>query len=342
MPSQVTRPTVLVIVLEWNGWDVFLRCLDSIAKSLPNRNVDIGIVDVLVVDNASRECVIERASRFHEICKFLKLDTNCYWAGGNNEAIRWADRHGPYDWLLFANNDVIVTSGWYDALCQVASAEPKAGVIGFKVFGEFRRTHKDEYESYLQSFELGQLNWRFDEYISGCFLSVRSACFRNLGLFDEHYKMYGEEDDMLHRIRLAGWSTLRCNFPVWHLSEYSSRKVPLISSYLAIRNVIRTNLKFNRFGVIAALGFCLRTFLRMVNPYQAVDLEDSCRRRLKPTMNPFLNTCLLASAIIWNITHLVETLRLGAAAQRLALQTRQNNVNRINLKTAVNASDCRR
>ena len=52
MASFPAWPRVLVIVLNWNGADDTLACLESLAAARPPD------FDVLVVDNGSRESVV--------------------------------------------------------------------------------------------------------------------------------------------------------------------------------------------------------------------------------------------------------------------------------------------
>lgn len=311
-------PKLLVVVINWNGQQELIDCLSSLRSTS-----EPGHSDVLVLDNASTCGSLPHTQAEFPEFHFLLLKENLFWAGGNNRAIEWALAR-DYEWIVLSNSDIIVDHRWLSALTKVVP-DPKIGAVGFKVFGEAERVPFEDFENYCSSYRLEDLEWQDDEFISGCFLAVRSECFRKLGGFDEVYKMYSEEHDFLKRVRMAGWRTVRCNAPIWHVSESASRRVPFRSSYFAIRNEMRFRIKFEKFGFIRMLKTTCRLGLDMLNPFKKVDLVNSCLRRRKPTMNPFLNLAILAKAFFWNLIHLSQTKSIARRESRLALNCRATN-----------------
>lgn len=311
-----SRP--LVIVLNWNGEQELIDCLDSL--QLARLRSPGYPFDVLLVDNGST------SGRFPDACKLfpdfhvLQLPANLYWAGGNNEAIAWALERS-YHWLVFCNSDIIVDHRWCEALATFDAAD-QIGAVGFCVFGESSRVPLSEFETARRMFMIGDLNYMDDPYISGCFLAIRANLFRCLGLFDEVYGMYCEEDDFLKRIRLAGWRTVRCTAPIWHASEMASRRVPRLTAYLAIRNSLRIRIKFGPRRVRSCCGFVLRVLVLMLNPLRSVDHVNSYQRRLKPSPSPLVNLPILGAACLWNLRHLRETLRIAGQDRRAAQKVR--------------------
>lgn len=321
--EEQTRRTAstLVVVINWNGDQDLLDCLSSL--ELARREL-ADPYDVLVLDNASTSGSLERAEREYPSVNFLLLPENRYWAGGNNAAVDWALVRG-YEWIVFSNSDVVVDKTWYPAL-QRAGSTPSVGAVGFKIFGEAQRVPVELFEAYRSDFKMSDLQWHDDVYISGCFLAVRSKCFVELGLFDEVYKMYCEEFDFLSRVRLAGWQTVRCNAPIYHVSELASRKVPLLTSYFSIRNNIRVFLKLGPRRFWNSFKYAAKIFLRMANLRDKVDLMDSCRRREKPTENLLMNLGLLVRACAWNLLFLPQTLKAGRRDTQTALAFRKTTV----------------
>ena len=310
------RSRILVVILNWNGGSDLLNCMSSLSPATDDPLTPADH-EILLVDNASYDGSFEQAcARFPKV-HVLRNGNNDYWTGGNNRAIHWALARG-YDWLVFCNNDIVVDRRWSQALPRI-SQDPSIAVVGFNVIGEYQRTTRQLFDEACESFCAEQLAWQDDTYISGCFLAVRSTCFTTLGLFDPAYCMYADDDDFLIRVRLAGWRTVRCNAPIWHVSELASRQVPLLTSYLAIRNTLRLRLKFGPHRLRRACGFVLEVLLRMLNPRQPVDLVNSHLRRLKPCGNPLINLGILAAACGWNLLQLPATLRLGRAQRRQAL-----------------------
>ena len=309
-----SRP--LVIVLNWNGEQELFHCLASLQRA--GEEQPSHPFDVLLVDNGSTQGVFPEICQAFPAVQVLALPRNLYWAGGNNAAIAWALERS-YPWLVFCNSDVVVDGRWSEALAHF-DAQNEIGAVGFRVFGEYSRVPFSVFEQAQQSFQIEQLAAADETYISGCFLAIRATCFQQLGVFDPVYRMYAEEDDFLTRVRLAGWRTVRCSAPIWHASELASRRVPLLTAYLAIRNTVRLRLKFGPRRLRSSLGFVLRVLLGMLDPRRPVDLVNSHQRRLKPSANPLVNLPLLGAACLWNLLHLLETRRIGACHRRAALQ----------------------
>jgi GT2 family glycosyltransferase len=308
----------LVIVLNWNGEQELLDCLESLDMAR-RMNPDYPF-DVLLVDNGSTGGLFSQAARQFPAVKILALPDNLYWAGGNNAAIAWALERS-YAWLVFCNSDIVVDGRWSEALAHFDAAVEIAAV-GFRVLGEYSRVPFAAFEQAQQEFRVDQLSAADELYISGCFLAIRADCFRRLGVFDPVYRMYSEEDDFLMRLRLAGWRTVRCSAPIWHASELASRRVPRLTAYLAIRNSLRLRLKFGPRRLRSSLGFALRVLAGMLNPRREVDLVNSYQRRLKPSPNPLVNLPILAAACLWNLIHLPETLQLAHRDRLAALRVR--------------------
>lgn len=307
----------LVIVLNWNGEHELHDCLASLQRAAEEQPK--YPFDVLLVDNGSTQGVFPGIAQDFPAVQVLALPQNLYWAGGNNAAIAWALERS-YSWLVFCNSDVVVDSHWSVAL-ERFDARSEIGAVGFRVFGEYSRVSFSMFEQAQQSFQIERLSAEDETYISGCFLAIRAICFQRLGVFDPVYRMYAEEDDFLTRVRIAGWRSVRCTAPIWHASELASRRVPLLTAYLAIRNTVRLRLKFGPRPFRSSLGFLLRVLLRMLDPRRPVDLVNSYQRRLKPSANPLVNLPLLAAACLWNLLHLRETLQIGACHRRSALQS---------------------
>jgi GT2 family glycosyltransferase len=296
----------LVVVINWNGDQDLIDCLDSLKATKAGLS---QTYDVLVLDNASTTGAFSRVKSEYPWVECLALSDNRYWAGGNNAAVQWALAR-DYEWIVLCNSDIVVGRLWYPAL-QAAGHSEEIGAVGFKIFGEARRVPIAGFHECNASFHLRDLTWHDDIHMSGCFLAVRASCFGALGGFDETYKMYAEEHDFLSRVRLAGWRTVRCNAPIYHVSELASRKVPLLTSYFAIRNNMRVLIKLGPRRLWAPVRYALRVLRYMVDPSRTVDLVNSCRRREKPTDHLLTNLNIWLRACLWNIFHLPATLMAG-------------------------------
>src|SRR3989337_1003722 len=93
---------LVIVILNFNGLDDTLACLDSIKKL-----IDDGIgVETIVVDNFSSDGSQEALSKIEDI-NFIQNQDNLGYAGGNNVGIKYAMKRNA-DAVLILNNDTIV------------------------------------------------------------------------------------------------------------------------------------------------------------------------------------------------------------------------------------------
>jgi GT2 family glycosyltransferase len=172
MMTRSERPRVAIIILNWNGWEDTIECLESLYQ------VTYPDYEIVLVDNASTdeslrmikaycEGTIEVGSRFVtytaankpiavvEYTKagvenvgrgetgnmphgkklvLIKNDQNYGFAEGNNIGIGYAERAIVPDYVLLLNNDTVVAPDFLGGLVAVAEADKKVGVVGPKIY----------------------------------------------------------------------------------------------------------------------------------------------------------------------------------------------------------------
>ena len=211
-----------VVIVNYNTGDYLERCL----ASLDAHRGDIA-VDVLVIDNASRDDSHTRAVAVHPWARLIENPENVYLSPAWNQGIRESD--APY--VLLLNPD---TEWWVGTLADyvaVARANPRAGIVGPMV----RNTDGSVYPSgrpipsvvdalghaFLGPFAPGNrfsrryhlAGWdrtteREVDWVSGCCMLLPRKAFDEVGVLDESFLLYGEELDLATRLRDAGWSVL--------------------------------------------------------------------------------------------------------------------------------------
>jgi GT2 family glycosyltransferase len=152
------RPTVAIIMLNWNGWRDTIECLESLNK------VQYDNLEVIVVDNASRDESLEKIESWcnkneilcHklfrerdniEIIHALNSEEKCCGSGaikklalislnenagfclGNNIGMRHAAANGA-EFFLILNNDTIVTPNFLKPMVEVAQQDENIGLVG--------------------------------------------------------------------------------------------------------------------------------------------------------------------------------------------------------------------
>lgn len=197
--------SVTCIVLNWNGWQDTIACLESLqCTDYPN-------LSILVVDNGSTDNSVEKIRKSFEKIEILETVTNRGFAGANNLGIRLAlDRQTDFVWLL--NNDTVVEPGTLKALVTCAESDPKIGAVG----SVLRYWHAPEK---IQAWGGGTINlWTGYSthlvgpeglesltYLNAASVLLRSSVLRKVGILDEGYYIYWEDADMSYRIRAAGY-----------------------------------------------------------------------------------------------------------------------------------------
>jgi GT2 family glycosyltransferase len=119
-------PKVGVVVLNWNGKEDTLACLESLAS------VTYPAFEIYVVDNGySDGSVPVVRSRFPN-STVIENGRNLGFAGGNNVGIRYALERGA-DYVLILNNDTLVAPDLLDRMMGAALRESDVGVVGAKI-----------------------------------------------------------------------------------------------------------------------------------------------------------------------------------------------------------------
>lgn len=203
-------PRASIVVLTYNNLDYTQQCLDSIyAKTVyPN-------YEVIVVDNASTDGTPEYLQSFaatHPNVRVVLNGENRGFSAGNNQGVEASS--GEY--IVFLNNDTVVTSGWLSGLISHLR-DPGVGAVGpvtnfagnesriavdysdISGLDDFARRYTQAHAG--ESFEIGVL-------ALFCMV-VRRTVIDDVGLLDERFNvgMY-EDDDFSLRMRQKGYHIL--------------------------------------------------------------------------------------------------------------------------------------
>ncbi len=220
---RLTPADVAIIVLNWNGRDVTLACLESLTGAA------LEGATVWVVDNGSRDGSVDAiAARFPQV-RLLALEENRGYAGGNNAGMR-AALDGGAGAILLLNNDTVVAADFLAPLLEVLNGDPRAAAVSSAImrldspqvlqqawsdihfgFGLHRRRGVNA----LPGEGYDQLR-RVDAGI-GCSMLVAGDALARVGLLDESYFAYHEEIDWCLRARKAGYYIYYQPYSrVWH------------------------------------------------------------------------------------------------------------------------------
>ena len=158
---------VSIIILNWNGWEDTIECLESIYQNGYHN------YDLVVVDNNSND---ESINKIREYCNgkikiessffsynpqnkpieivetvfnefnenniksnskrliLIKNDKNLGFAEGNNIGIDYALNNLNSDYVLLLNNDTVVDKKFLVEMLKVSESDHKIGIVGPKIY----------------------------------------------------------------------------------------------------------------------------------------------------------------------------------------------------------------
>lgn len=221
---------VIIIILNWNGWQDTIKCLESI-----NRN-NYSKYNVIVVDNASHDESVIQIEEYIQKVKnikksaaditLIKNNKNYGFAGGNNIGIRRVINSTNSKYILLLNNDTTVDKNFLDELVKLAEADETIGSVQsvlLKPGGTIIDSIGQELTTWsARDIEMGSKYEEFNdnrEIFGACAASAlyRRSVLEDVGLFDEDFFVMYEDVDLSWRIRLSGYkSLLAANSIVYH------------------------------------------------------------------------------------------------------------------------------
>ena len=238
-------PKVCIIILNWNGLDDTVRCLESLNKiTYPN-------YDIILVDNGSKgnDAEILR-EKFKDFIHIIENDKNYGFAEGCNIGIRYALKDFAPDYILLLNNDTTVAPDFLAEMVKIAESDPLIGIAGPKIY--FYDT-PDKIQSVG-----AQIDWRearsfsfgyneidvgqFDkirevDWVYGCALLIKRTTIENIGLLDSAYFAYMEEVDWCVRCKKSGYKVVFISgAKIWHRGHFASGEMSSLSLYYMLRN----------------------------------------------------------------------------------------------------------
>jgi GT2 family glycosyltransferase len=225
--------SVLIIVLNWNGWRDTVKCLTSLER-LSYRNFR-----VVVVDNGSTDDSVPQIRHVFPNVAIIEAEKNLGFAGGCNLGIRQAlQEDAEYVWLL--NNDTTVDPGALGALVEKAEDEPNVGAVGSAIYSTAEPERLLAWGGGYINFWLGRSRHFLRsvpnneiEFLTGASLLLRRSALDSVGLLDEGFFMYWEDGDYCFRLRRAGWTlAVAGDSLVWHKEQGTvGKKTTLVDSY---------------------------------------------------------------------------------------------------------------
>jgi GT2 family glycosyltransferase len=235
---------VAVVVPNWNGARFLGDCLSSLTRQSER-------AQIIVVDGASTDGSRKLVSEGFAEVTLLALDGNLGFAGAVNHGIEHALAAGV-EFIALFNNDAVAEPDWLGRLLAAARSHPDAGTVTSKLLLD-DRVHIDStgdfYSSWGWAYPRGRDEVDRGQYDaselrevfcgSGGASLFRSAMLREVGLFDEDYFAYLEDQDLGFRAQLMGWKArYEPTAVAYHRLMGTSATITNFGRYHAIRNCI--------------------------------------------------------------------------------------------------------
>jgi len=287
------NPLVYVVIPNFNGMLHLPYSLPTLFKSTYEN------YRVVLVDNGSTDDSMNYVGREYKDVLILKNKGKRGFAGGVNTGIRHALASGA-DYIAVFSNDIKVHPEWLDVTLPEFSKDRDAGLVGF-----IEITKEKEELFYGSKVDINNVTSRSVKGLAGCLFLCSAAAFRKVGLLDEDYYMYGEDDDLFFRFIAGGLKLVETNFPVWHYGQGSSPNNKLMPVWLAYRNALRFAIKNE--SIPRVLRILLSITNQGCNPFFRRPVDDPSLKRLR-RYNPLFNICLIFGSCFWNLWHLRSTL----------------------------------
>lgn len=237
-----SNKSVLVVVLNYNGWKDTEKCMRTLLKS------DYKNFKVLLIDNGSNDDSVKILSKIKSPkLEFWQEPENLGFAGGVNVGIRKAIEE-KFEYVALLNNDAQVEKDWIKNLVGILDTKKDVGIatgLLLDASGTKIDDAGDEYTTWgipsLRAEGLPKKDAPESGYVFGATGGAtlyRVSLFKKIGLFDDVFFAYDEDVDIDWRAQLAGYKIWYEKSAVaYHKHSATSKKMPGFTTRQVFKNL---------------------------------------------------------------------------------------------------------
>ncbi len=247
------NPKVAIIIVNWNGFNDTVKCLQSLFK------ISYNNYEVIIVDNGSSGTDVTQLKQlFKDRIFIIENKANLGFAVANNIGIKYCMKSPP-DYFLLLNNDTEVDREFLNELIRVANYNSLIGLVGPKMYffdppnmlwfagakynwllGHFQRGDKKK--------DTGQFEVVTEtDYIPGACMLIKLSVIKKIGGLPVEYFLGWEDIDYCLNARQNGY---RCIYApksnIWHKlsASYKRGGMSKLQVSYGIRNRIIVRWKY--------------------------------------------------------------------------------------------------
>ncbi len=242
----MSSPKVSIIIVNYNGKELLQKCLDSLLK------VNYDNFEIILVDNNSTDGSVEFITKNYPSLIIIKLDSNKGFAEPNNVAAKISK--GKY--LLFLNNDTVVTPNFIFEMVKVMETDKKIAICQSLLLkpdgsvdssGDFIDHLGVVYNSKTKIDEIREVS-----SARGASMLVRSDIFEKLDGFDQKFFITFEDVDLCWRSWILGYRVLIIPTSiVYHEGGITIKKIKSEIAFHGFKNQLA--MKITNFEPILAM-----------------------------------------------------------------------------------------
>ncbi|MEI7918239.1 MAG: glycosyltransferase family 2 protein [Candidatus Saccharibacteria bacterium] len=252
---------VAIVILNWNGANDTLDCLDSLQKQ------SYKDFQIVIVDNGSTDDSCKVLSKYQlshsKNVELIRNPKNFGFAGGVNTGIEWA-LNGDYEYVALFNNDATADKDWLKNLISAIDHKNIGISTGLLLHqdGKTIDSTGDWYSTWGLPFPRNRNDKTASAptaekvfSASGGASLYKTEVLRDIGLFDEDFFAYYEDTDVSFRAQLAGWKIAYTPDAIaYHKQGETSKKMPGFTVYQTFKNLPLLFIKNVPRGLLLSVG----------------------------------------------------------------------------------------
>lgn len=215
----VVKPKYSIIIVNLNGLRQTINCIESILNN--TKDFELIIVDA-ASDDGSYEYLLAICEKYQNF-KIITAEKRYNFSINNNLAIGLAQG----DFIIFLNNDTVVSPGWLDQMEAHFTNVPidNVGCVG-PVSNNSNGKQAVGMQDPLAWREDHRGQWMLTGVLYGWCMMFKREVIDKLKGFDESYENGHEDNDLCLRAQLAGYKLIIAGDTwIYHEGQATLRKV---------------------------------------------------------------------------------------------------------------------